>query len=153
MHPPVKTQTDIGADDPKIDAADGTEYVAYNGDILINRDTARQEFAQEADINYMLNRFGITPERNTPMFGEWDDSIDLQQALTSVAEARTAYRDLPDALKQKFSSMEELLTAYHKGALVIKDEAVPIPVKTETELLQDRVTELTNRINAAQPNP
>lgn len=137
MHPPVKDQTDIGADEPTIDASDRPG----------NRDTARQEFAKEADINYMLSRFGITPQRGAPTYGEWDDSLDLQQAIASVQEARAAYRDLPDALKKKFNSMEELLAAYHNGSLVIKDGDAPTPPKSETEILQERLADLEKRLS------
>lgn len=150
MHPPTKDQTDIGKDNPKIDASDKAIIELNNGDIIENKDMARQEFAQDADINYMLHRFGLTPARGAPTFGEWDDTLDLQQALTSVTEARDAYKDLPEELKNKFSSMEQLLDAYHKGALIIKEDKAPLPVKTETQLLQERIDELQKRINGTQ---
>lgn len=146
--PPRKNQTDIGVDNPTLDASHGALIQRQNGDIEENEDMTHQEWKNEADINYMLSRFGITAERGTPTYGEWDDNIDLQQALTSVAEARTAYADLPDKLKNKFTTMEELLTAYSNGSLVIKDGDQPLPQKTETELLQDRITELEQRITA-----
>lgn len=147
--PPTKDQTDLGVDNPVIDASDGAILELSNGEMFENKDMARQEFAQDADINHMLNKFGIAPERGAPTYGEWDDTIDLQQALTSVAEARTAYHDLPDKLKEKFSSMEDLLTAYNNGALVINDGEQPLPQKTETQLLQERIIELENRIPRA----
>lgn len=153
--PPTKDQTDIGVDNPGVDASDGALYEEM-GELKQNKDMARQEFAKDADINHMLSKFGITPERGAPTFGEWDDSIDLQQALTSVAEAKAAFKDLPDELKKKFNNIEELLTAYNRGDLIIKDGEAPIPAKTETELLRDRVDELMERINntgaATTPN-
>lgn len=151
MQPPTKDQTNIGVDNPTIDASDGALNETPEGEIYENKDVARQEFGKEADINHMLSRFGIVPERGAPAFGEWDDTLDLQQALTSVAEARTAYADLPDELRQKFSSMDELLKAYHSGALIIKDGEVPIPPKTETQLLQERIDELQRKIHEATP--
>lgn len=151
MQPPTKDQTSIGVDNPKLDASDGALIENENGEPTENKDMARQEFAKEADINYMLGRFGITPERGAPTFGEWDDTIDLQQALTSVAEARGAYNQLPKELQDKFGSIEELLTAYQTGALIIKDENIPQPVKTETQLLQERIDELQNRIDTQRP--
>lgn len=145
MMPPTKNQTDLGVDNPTIDASDGA-LSELDGQIYENKDVARQEFAKDADINYMLSRFGVTPTRGAPIYGEWDDTINLQQALTAVTEARLAYADLPPELKNKFSSMEELLTAYHNGSLVISDGEVPIPPKTETQLLQERVVELEQRL-------
>lgn len=149
MMPPKKDQTDIGVDNPTVDASDGALIVTHNGDVIENKDTARQEFAQDADINYMLAKFKVVPPRGAPTYGEWDDTLDLQQALTSVNEARAAYRNLPDELRNKFGSMEELLTAYHNGSLVIKDGEAPTPPKSEAELLQERIAELEKRIPAA----
>lgn len=149
MMPPTKDQTDIGVDNPTIDASDGAPIERQDGEITENQDMARQEFKNDADINYMLTKFGITPERGAPTYGEWDDTLDLQQALTSVAEARGAYSDLPTELKQKFGSMEDLLKAYNNGSLVITEGEAPVPPKTETQLLQERIDELQRRIDQA----
>lgn len=146
MQPPTKDQRSIGADNPTIDASDGA-LIEGQWDVTENKDRARQEFAKEADINYMLSRFGVVPGRGTPTYGEWDDSLDLQQALTSVAEARVAYADLPEELKNRFKSMEDLLKAYNNGSLVIKDGDAPAPPKTETQILQERIDELQRRID------
>lgn len=150
MHPPTKDQTSIGVDEPVVDAANDAPFWLPNGELIINKDMARQEFAKEADINYMLSKFNIVPERGAPIYGEWDDSMDLQQAISSVTEARAAYAQLPDALKGKFGSMEELLHAYNNGQLKIVDGEAPIPPKTETELLQDRINNLEERL-ASRP--
>lgn len=151
MFPPTKDQTDIGVDDPTIDASDGAT-IDQGDQLTENKDMARQEFAKEADINYMLHKFGITPERGAPTYGEWDDTIDLQTALQATAEARAAYADLPKELKDKFNNIEELQLAYQNGSLVIKEGDVPTPPKTENQLLQERITELEKRLTApAQP--
>lgn len=113
MMPPTKDQADIGVDNPLIFCT-------------AEEDKARQEFKDEADINYMLNRFGITPPRGAPTYGEWDDSIDLQAAFQSVSDAQVAYQRLPDNLKAKFTRMEDLLSALENGSLVIKNEDAPV---------------------------
>lgn len=146
MHPPTKDQTDINVENPTVDASDGAEIPDQQTREQNNKDMARQEFAKEADINYMLSRFGVTPERGAPTYGEWDDSLDLQQAIASVAEAKAAYNDLPEKLKEKFASMEDILTAYNNGSLVIKDGDVPVEPKTELQLLQERYEALEKRI-------
>lgn len=112
MHPPTKDQADIGLDNETIDAS--------NSDT--NHDMARQEFKDEADINYMLSRFGITQPRGTPTYGEWDDAIDLQVAIMAVREANDAFRTLPKELRQKFDNMADLIRAVDNGSLVINRE-------------------------------
>lgn len=114
MHPPTKDQADIGVDNPTLDCSRPG-----------NKDMARQEFKNEADINYMLSRFGVTQPRGAPTYGEWDDTIDLQTALQSVSDARFAYRQLPENLRAKFTKMEDLLRALENGSLVIKNEDAP----------------------------
>lgn len=124
MQPPVKDQTDIGEDSPTIDASASDD----------NKDYTRQEFANEADINYMLSKFGITQPRNAPTYGEWDDSIDLQIALEAVREAQAGFKTLPLAMRERFGSMEELLRAVDNGSLVLKEkeDIITNPPTTET---------------------
>lgn len=114
MQPPTKDQADIGLDN-----------VTINCNTPDNKDMARQEFKQEADINYMLSKFGVTSPRGAPTYGEWDDTIDLQVAFQSISDARTAYAQLPENLRAKFTRMEDLLTALDNGSLVIKNEDAP----------------------------
>ena len=133
MMPPVRDQADIGQIDVLTDASKG--------------DTARQEFKEESDINYMLSRFGITQPRGTPTYGEWDDSIDLQMALESVREAREGFNRLPKELRDKFPRMEDILRAVDNGSLVIKDEPAPEPTKTPEQVIQERL----DALERAQP--
>lgn len=115
MQPPTKDQADINIENVLLDASESDE----------NKDHARQEFKEEADINHMLNRFGITPERGAPTYGVWDDSINLQSAMDSVREAREGYRTLPEELRQKFPSMEAMLAAIDNGSLVLDSKEAP----------------------------
>lgn len=119
-------------DNQTLDASDGADL--ENG--VENKDTARQEYKQEADVNYMLSRFGITAPRGTPTYGEWDDSIDLQIALESVREAEEGYRTLPKELREKFPSMEAMLTAIENGSLVLKPEEEPAKQPVPTPAVQ-----------------
>lgn len=131
MHPPTKDQRDINVENPTTDASNGALIQDPEGNIYENKDMARQEFAKEADINYMLSRFNVVPARGAPTFGEWDDNIDLQTALDATREARSAYRRVPEELRKRFNSMEELLAAVENGSLVIKDDE-PTPPTTPT---------------------
>lgn len=123
MHPPLKDQADIGLEEPTIDASSGATLLAAGEETPDNPDNrtyTRQEGKDEADINYMLSRFGIVQPRGTPTYGEWDDSLDLMTALNAVQEAREGYMTLPKELREKFPSMEAFLTAVQNGSLVLK---------------------------------
>lgn len=143
MMPPTKDQADIGVDNPMIDASDRPG----------NKDQTRQEGKDEADINYMLSRFGVTQPRGTPTFGVWDDTVDLQNAITATREARAGFANLPKVLRDKFGTMEEFLRAVENGSLVIKDEEEPAPVKSEMDKLNDRLAEAEKQLRAATPTP
>lgn len=94
-------------------------------------DTARQEFKKEADVNVLLQRFGVhAPQRPGQMGQQIDYNIDLQTALTSIAAAKEAFRSLPDNLKNKYQTWQALLTALDRGQLVIN---LAEPLDTETE--------------------
>lgn len=123
MMPPTKDQTDIGVENVIVDASDGAidEYGKEN------KDMARQEFAKEADIGYMLGRFGVVPQRGSPTFGTVDDTVDLQSAINATIEAKAAYYKLPKELRDKFDSMEQFLNAVANGSLEIKNENAPEP--------------------------
>lgn len=112
MQPPVKDQSDIGQDEPVIDASSTEE----------NPDRTEQQWKDEADINYMLSRFNITQPRGAPIYGEWNDSIDLQTALDATRMANEAYNDLPKELRDKFGNMQDLLAAVETGQLTVTDE-------------------------------
>lgn len=128
MKPPTKDQTDIGVDNPTKDASHGAIF-SIGEDVKENEDMARHElrdeWAREADINNMLNKFGVAPAIGQPKFGEWDDTIDLQQAITSSREARAAFERVPKELQEKFPTLNHLLEAVESGDLVIKNEELP----------------------------
>lgn len=84
-------------------------------------DTTRKEFKDEADINYIMSRFDPTMARQ-PVFSEIDYDLDLQTAIHAVDEARTAYENLPQKLKERFTSWEQLLAALNSGRLRINTE-------------------------------
>lgn len=141
MKPPTKDQTDIGLDNPTLDASSGVE-LEYGDVVIVSRDLTRQEDKEAADIHNMLAKMGVVAPRGAPRYGEWDDSIDLMTAINSVQEARDAFANVPEELRKKFTSMEQLLDAVENGSLVLKDEEAPAPVKTELELLREEVAAL-----------
>lgn len=79
-------------------------------------DTARQEFKDESDINLLLSRFGVTGRNTPPTFGEVDYSLDLQQALGAIHDAKRTYARLPIELREKYESWQSLLNAVEDGS-------------------------------------
>lgn len=123
MHPPIKDHaTFLEHEGPELNAAASPN----------NPDMAKQEFKDEADINYMLSRFGITQPRGTPAYGEWDDAIDLQNAIAAVEISNDAYRQLPIELRRKFASMNDLIRAVDNGTLIIRDKEPDLPLPDTT---------------------
>lgn len=78
----------------------------------------RQEFKDETDINNIMKRFGQTGMIATRQM-EWgkeiDESIDLQQAIGAINQARAATFNVPPELKTKYPNWQTLLNAAESG--------------------------------------
>lgn len=83
-------------------------------------DLARQEFKDEQDINKMLARYGVpqalAAQRATTEEVNFD--MDLQQALHNIRETRAAFNRLPQHLREKYSTWQQLLAALDRGEVV-----------------------------------
>ncbi|QCQ85065.1 internal scaffolding protein [Blackfly microvirus SF02] len=76
----------------------------------------RQEFADEADLNVLLARFGVnTPVRPMIYGGEVDYQLDLQQAFAAIESARRANMAVPDELRQKYPDWRKVLNGAESG--------------------------------------
>lgn len=95
------------------------------------RSTTRQEYKKETDINYILGRFGVGPQK--PLnYGTADYEIDLQNGLDAVRESQRAWKRLPADLKKRFPTWLSLLRAIDIGEFTItnekpEDQAPPAP--------------------------
>lgn len=81
-------------------------------------DATRQEFKQEADINWILTRFavsGVTPPQRTPVYGDRDFDIDLHTGYIAMGDAQRAFNRLPPLLREEYKSYLGLLDAVHNG--------------------------------------
>lgn len=87
-------------------------------DCSTSRDMARQEKKEEADINFLMARFGVGLPQRTPTFGEVDYEIDLQTALAAVEQAEQVHRNLPRKLKTKYPTWRSMLNAASTGDLI-----------------------------------
>lgn len=93
-------------------AYDGTEEAEGAAAITYCEDEslAQQQFAEEADINVLVKRFGLdkgalpVAPLDPSFYGDFSDVPDLRTALERVREAENRFMDLPAALRAKFDN-------------------------------------------------
>lgn len=127
MHPAVRTQNDQSQELYSTRAA---ELLA--DEMAESKDTARQEYGDEANINKLLARFGVHTPVGKVTFGEVDYSVNLQDAFQAIADAKEAHRRLPADLKTDYPTWQALLNAIEAGAIRIKTEADKPPTAEGT---------------------
>ena len=103
----IRTQVD-----GKGDKVSAETVVDCSNDI----DRTRQEYKEEADINYILNRFGVIP-RDAVYGHEIDYDIDLQRAIENVQDVRLGYDRLPEHIKMKYPSWINFTEALERGEI------------------------------------
>lgn len=87
------------------------------------QDITRQEYKKETEIDFILQRYGVP--QPSGRFGEFDSSVDLQEAIRLQGELAQAFDRLPDHLRQKYGSWAAIIDAADRGELTGKDlEAV-----------------------------
>lgn len=70
---------------------------------------AQQHMAEECDINFIVERFGVTgqlPDNNRPMptYGDFTGVSDYRQALDAVMQAQDAFMSLPANVRERFDN-------------------------------------------------
>lgn len=76
----------------------------------------RAEYAREADINYILESYGLAQtQRPIQWGGEVDYTLDLQKAMMATEQAESAHRTIPAELKNKYPTYREWLNAINSG--------------------------------------
>lgn len=109
MKPAIRTQVD----DRQLDFSILTAF-----DNSAEPDPVRQEFKDEADVNVMLNKFGMNvPMQRQPQFGETDFDLDLHSAYIAVDRVNHAMQALPPELREKYPTAARLLDAMNSGEL------------------------------------
>lgn len=67
---------------------------------------AKQSFAEEVDINTIVERFGITgklPEGiRAPTYGDFDEIVDFKTAMDAIAKAGEAFDAMPADVRARF---------------------------------------------------
>lgn len=81
-------------------------------------DLTRQEYRTEADVNYILSKFGVNGTNQRPIqFGEVNFDMDLQQALGVMDDAKRVHRTLPEPLKERYPTPGAMLQALENGEM------------------------------------
>lgn len=132
MHKATRTQNDDLGDHYTV--ATGTDF---SEDTPENKDMARQEFKDDADINNLLKRFGVdNQQRTVTQFGDADFTIDLQQAMHSVNDAQRAYSRMNPDIKKLYPTFDRFLRGMNSGDLAkdlqrLNDEKIPVQQTAE----------------------
>lgn len=82
-----------------------------------DEDSARQEFAQEADINFLLRKYGAVPQRPLS-YGEVDFDLDFQQAQLAMRDVADGYARLPVVVRNRYPDLDSLLLAIANGEAI-----------------------------------
>lgn len=68
----------------------------------------RQSEAEEADINTIVRRFGLTGELpdniRLPQYGDYTDAVDFQSAWNIIVAAREEFHKLPAEVRAEFGN-------------------------------------------------
>lgn len=76
----------------------------------------QQSMAEDADINVIMDRFGLTgrmPENpRVPMYGDFDTVFDYQSALNAVSDAYDSFMELPAKVRQRFDNNPQKLLEF-----------------------------------------
>lgn len=70
-------------------------------------DMTQQQFAEECDINTLMQRFGVTghfpPPKKIPLEGDFSEAGDYHSAIRAVREADEAFMQLPSKWRVRFN--------------------------------------------------
>lgn len=79
-------------------------------------DRTDQSFAEEVDINTIVERFGLTgelPENLVlPREGDFTDALDYQQSLNLLIMANRAFLEMPAQVRARFGNNAEEFVAF-----------------------------------------
>nr|AVQ10177.1 minor capsid protein [Gokushovirinae environmental samples] len=86
------------------------------GEIVKEASRAQQQFAEEADINTIVRRFGLSGQLPTgvrmPSYADFESVYDFKSAMDAVSEAREAFAALPPDLRYKFHNDPQEFVAF-----------------------------------------
>lgn len=66
----------------------------------------KQSFAEDADINTIVRRFGVTGQLpvgvRQPMYGDFENVMDYHGAMTAITQARESFMMMPAEIRARF---------------------------------------------------
>ncbi|WNK14540.1 MAG: internal scaffolding protein [Microvirus sp.] len=69
---------------------------------------AQQQFKDDADINVIVRRFGVTGELpqnvRMPTYGDFSEVVDYHTAMNAIRASQDAFDALPGAIRERFSN-------------------------------------------------
>ena len=103
---------------------------------------AQQHMAEECDINYIVERFGVTgqlPESPVyaPTYGDFTGIGDYRSALDAVSQANDAFMSLPANVRERFDNDPALFVDFCSStdpqdrSLAIELGLIPPPAKPD----------------------
>lgn len=97
---------------------------------------AKQQFAEECDINTIVRRFGLTGELpegvRMPTYGDFTMVKDFKSAMDALALANEAFEEMPAEVRARFHNSTEEFVAFCSDDANL-DEAIKlglVPPKT-----------------------
>ena len=102
----------------------------------------QQHLAEECDINYIVERFGVTGQlpdvpSHTPTYGDFTGVADYREALDAVRAADAAFMALPAKIRERFDNDPALFVDFCSSTdPSVRSEAIelgliPPPVKPD----------------------
>nr|QJB20334.1 MAG: internal scaffolding protein [Microvirus sp.] len=86
----------------------------------LDADPTRQEYAEQCDINWIVERFGgnlVTGIK--PRYGENHFDLDLMGAMQVMSDAAAQFEALPPKLRQAYPTISSLVEALNRGELTL----------------------------------
>lgn len=127
----------------------GDEYSDAAGFDTGTETLTRQEFTDEANINTILERFGVdTLTRANPTYGQdIDYTMDLQQAIMAAHLVEQAQQQIPEELKSTYKDWITLIQGAQSGAYRRDLEALELRKKAEAAKANEAASAISNTTN------
>lgn len=95
---------------------DMNEASDASGLLCLEPTLAKQAFREEADINVIMERFGlgyvVPPGVVAPTFGDFTDVVDFHSAMNAVVASRESFMKLPADVRARFANDPQAFVAF-----------------------------------------